>query len=328
MPSSKNQKMKLLYLLKILLEKTDENHTLTLQQLLNELVLYGIQAERKSLYTDFESLRFFGLDVLMRQTKSYGYFVASRDFELAELKLLVDAVQSSRFISTKKTNQLIDKISSLTSIHQAKQLNRQVFVVDKPKTMNEQVLYNIDHIHDAINKNRKINFHYFYYDLDKVRHLNKSGELYVQTPLALCWSEDNYYLICYHTKTGNYTQYRVDRMIGVDVSEENADIINRKSYTVTEHIKQMVGMYGGDVVNVKLRFDNSLTNTVFDRFGIGIFVTKKQDSFEIITDISVSPVFFGWMAQFGNKAEIIEPKSLRDGMKQLVSELTQQYERS
>ena len=328
MPSSPNQKMKLLYLMRVLLERTDEDHALTIQEILSALSGYGIKAERKSIYTDLELLRQYGLDIEMVQTKTFGYYVASRQFELPELKLLVDAVQSSRFITRKKSEELIKKLSSLTSVHQAKQLRRQVFVADRPKAINESVYYTIDAIHAAINDGRKIQFKYFDYNFSKTRVYRRDGERYTHTPLALCWNDDKYYLICYSSKHDGFTHYRVDRMSEVSVSEEKADRIDNKRFNVSEHIKQVFGMYGGEVVEATLCFDSSLINTVLDRFGGDIGLYKTGECFEIHVEVAESPVFLSWIMQFGDKAEIIAPDSLRKAMGRFIKELSTIYIRS
>ena len=325
MPSSPNQKMKLLYLMKILLERSDEEHPLTIQALLQALAEYDIRAERKSIYSDLELLRQYGLDIEMRQRKTFGYYVASRQFELPELKLLVDAVQSSRFITQKKSGELIGKLSSLTSRHHAKQLRRQVFSAERPKAINESVYYSIDTIHLAIQDGFKINFQYFDYDLSKARAYRRDGAQYTLTPLALCWNDDNYYLVCYNAKYEDFNHYRVDRMSNVCLSGEKADKIDRGRFNVAAHMKRVFGMFGGERVRAKLRFDESLINTVLDRFGIDAPLRKVDGGFEITVEISESPVFLSWMMQFGHRAEIIAPDSLREAMGRLVSELYEIY---
>jgi len=317
--------MKLLYLMQILLERSDEDHPLTIQDILQALAEYDIKAERKSIYSDLELLRQYGLDIETRQSKTFGYYVASRQFELPELKLLVDAVQSSRFITSKKSSELIGKLSSLISRHQAKQLKRQVFVAERPKAINESVYYSIDTIHAAIRDGFKISFQYFDYDLSKARAYRRNGAHYSLTPLALCWSDDNYYLICYNAKYDDFNHYRVDRMNNVSICEEKADKLDKNRFQVAEHIKRVFGMYGGEVTKAKLRFDQSLINIVLDRFGIDIPLYKVDDCFEITVDISASPVFLGWMAQFGQKAEIIAPDSLRQAMGELIDQLSEKY---
>ena len=325
MPSSPNQKMKLLYLMKILLERSDEDHPLTIQALLQALAEYDIQAERKSIYSDLELLRQFGLDIEMRQSKTFGYYLASRQFELPELKLLVDAVQSSRFITQKKSRELIGKLSSLTSQHYAKQLKRQVFSAERPKAINESVYYSIDTIHLAIQDGVKINFQYFDYDLSKARAYRRDGAHYCLTPLALCWNDDNYYLVCYNAKYDDFNHYRIDRMSSVSLSAEQADKIDKGRFNVAEHMKRVFGMYGGERVRAKLRFDESLINTVLDRFGIDAPLRKVDSGFEVTVEISESPVFLSWMAQFGQRAEIIAPDSLREAMRTLIFELYDTY---
>lgn len=325
MPSSPNQKMKLLYLMKILLERTDTDNILTMQEIIIALADYDIQAERKSLYTDMELLRQFGLSIESRKSKTVGYYIDARDFELPELKLLVDAVQSSRFITAKKSEELIKKLSSLASIHQSKQLKRQVYVADRPKTVNESIYYNIDAIHTAINDQKKISFRYFDYDISKSRVYRKKGTPYCQTPVALCWSDDNYYFICYSFKYDAFTHYRVDRMCDVTVCEEDADKFDRKRFNIAEHAKQTFGMFSGEIVRAILRFDQSLVNVILDRFGKDITLYRKDSCFEISVDVSTSPVFLGWIFQFGSKAKIISPDTLQQAMKSMVEENREIY---
>jgi len=325
MPTSQNQKMKLIYLMKILQERTDENHSLTVQELIIALNEYGVAAERKSIYSDMESLRQYGLDIETRKSKSFGYFMASRQFELPELKLLVDAVQSSRFITQRKSNTLIQKLSALTSSHQAKDLSRQVVTANRPKAINESVYYNIDSIHTAINGGKKVSFKYFDYDLSKARAYRRAGESYTQTPLALCWNDDKYYLICYSSKYDSFLNFRVDRMSNVSVCEENADRVDKKNFNVSEYVRQTFGMFGGEVVSAILRFDKKLVNPVLDRFGTDVKLTIIGDCFDINVDVSPSPVFLSWIAQFGANAEIVSPESLRVDMRGLITELNEKY---
>lgn len=325
MPSSPNQKMKLLYLMKILLERTDENHMLTIVNLISALAEYDIKAERKSLYSDMDLLRKFGLNIEMQKSKTVGYYIDSRSFELPELKLLVDAVQSSRFITARKSKELIKKLSSLTSIHQAKELNRQVVVAERVKPLNESIYYSIDAIHEAINAQCKISFKYFDYNTDKKRVYRKEGALYCHTPVAMCWNDDKYYLICYSVKYDDFTNYRVDRMSNVEVCEETADKIDKERFNVAEYTKRAFGMYNGELVSAKMRFDNSLVNTVQDKFGSYLPLRSCGDGFEVKVEVSNSPVFLSWVFQFGDKAEILEPNSLRLSMSNLIAESAKKY---
>ncbi|MCL2588261.1 MAG: WYL domain-containing protein [Oscillospiraceae bacterium] len=234
-------------------------------------------------------------------------------------------MQSSRFITTKKSGELIQKLSGLTSRHQAKGLRRQVFTAERPKAINEGVYYNIDTIHLAIHDGFQINFQYFDYDLSKTRAYRRDGEQYQLTPLALCWSDDNYYLICYNAKYDALNHYRVDRMSAVSLCAEKADKIDNSRFDVSEHVQRLFGMFGGEVVRARLWFDQSLINTVLDRFGIEVPLHKSGAGFEVTVDISTSPVFLGWIAQFGGKAEILAPDSLRKSMRTMIRELGERY---
>jgi predicted DNA-binding transcriptional regulator YafY len=328
MPRSSNQKLKPLYLARILLERTDENNTLTARGIIDALAAYDIPANRKSVYDDIEALQHFWLDVSHRGGKDGGYFIASRDFELPELKLLVDAVQSSRFITGKKSEELIGKLSKLTSDPQAKQLKRQVYVAGRAKTLNKTVYYAIDAIHSAINENRKISFKYFDYTVGKRREYRKGGEPYVRTPVALCWSDDNYYLITYlpNHESDPLAQYRIDRMSDVTAVDEAADEFDRRGFNIAEHSKKLFGMYSGETVKATIAFDKSLVGVVLDHFGNDIRLTATdKNRFCVSVEVSESPVFLSWVFQFGTKAEILEPESLREAMRGLITETAKIY---
>jgi predicted DNA-binding transcriptional regulator YafY len=326
MASSSNQKLKLLYLMKILFEKTDAQAPMTIAEIVGALAGHGIKAERKSLYSDMELLRQFGVDIEMQRGKTVGYYIAERQFELPELKLLVDAVQSCRFITKKKSEELIKKLSSLTSSQQAKQLRRQVFVADRAKTINETVYYSIDQIHHALGEGKKIAFQYFDYDVKKKRVFRRQGELYLTTPVSLCWNNDNYYLIAYSAKYDDFTHYRVDRMSGVDVLDEDGDTFDKDKFNIAEHAKRAFGMYDGELVRARLAFDKSLVNVVLDHFGKDVLMLPSTDGwFEISVHVSISPVFLAWVFQFGDCAEIKEPDSLIVAMRELAEKSIRRY---
>jgi predicted DNA-binding transcriptional regulator YafY len=319
MPTSPNQRLKLPYLMKILLEKTDEQHPMTVAELIAELAAYDVGAERKSIYSDLELLRRFGVDIEAQRGKTTSYYVASREFELPELKLLVDAAQSCRFITSKRSEELIGKLASLTSAAQAKELRRQVFVVGRAKSDNATVYYSIDRIHHAINENRKITFKYFDYGIDKRRKYRKNGEAYAVTPVTLCWNDDCYYLIAYGAKHDGLAHYRVDRMSEVNVSDEKGDAFDRKRFDAAEHVKRVFGMYSGEIVRATLAFDESLVNVVLDHFGKDARLYGIGNGrFEVNADVSVSSVFLAWMFQFGGHAEIKAPDSLIETMRELL----------
>ncbi len=224
MAKSSNQKLKLLYLIKILSEQTDDNHSITLHGIQSALNAYDINAERKSLYDDIEALRNYGIDVIGEaKGKSYEYHIGERQFELAELKLLVDAVQASKFITVKKSSQLIKKLEGLTSIHEARQLQRQVYVADRIKTMNESIYYNVDILHNAISRNIKIRFQYTQWTVSKELEMKKNGELYEVSPWALSWDNENYYLVAFDSAAAIIKHYRVDKMMKLTLTDEKRE---------------------------------------------------------------------------------------------------------
>lgn len=327
MPRSVNVKLKILYLMKILLENTDEQHQLTVNELIKKLREYGITAERKSIYSDIELLREFGLDIICEKGRANKYFVGLRDFELPELKLLVDAVQSSRFITYKKSEELIKKLERLTSIHEAKELHRQVIVADRVKTMNESIYYNVDVIHKAIKNNKQIKFKYFDYNLDKQIEFRRNGEWYFASPYALTWSDDNYYMIAYYERYNEISNFRVDRMATVQiVKKERIMHEDTKSFNVAEYSKKFFRMFSGETETVKLQFDNSLINVVIDRFGKDVVINKQDNGhFTITVDVVATNTFLGWLFMFGDKVKILSPEYLINDMKNMAKKVLCNY---
>ncbi len=320
------QKLKLLYLMKILLEKTDEEHHITVPEMIGELAALGISAERKSIYSDLEYLELFGLDICSERGKTHGYYVASREFELPELKLLVDSVQASKFITRKKSMELISKIEKLTSHENAKKLHRQVYVLDRVKTLNEQIYYNVDKIHDAIAEDRQIAFRYFDLNADKQKVYRKEGKAYQETPVALTWDDENYYLIAYKAKYGNFTHYRVDKMDSISVTEEPC-VKPEKEFDLSKYSKSVFSMFGGEETDVCLQFENSLVGVVFDRFGTEIPIRKVSDThFTCNVKVAVSPHFLTWVMSFGSRAKIISPEPVVEKLKELVEDIRKNYE--
>ena len=323
---SSNQKLKLMYLAKILLEQTDEEHTLTVPQMIGELSKLGISAERKSIYDDLECLQMYGLDICSNKTKTTNYYVASRDFELPELKLLVDSVQASKFLTRKKSMELISKIEKLTSRENAKKLHRQVFVTNRVKTVNEQIYYNVDKIHDAIAQNRQIQFRYFSLDVNKKKAYRKNGEHYTESPVALTWDDENYYMITYKEKYQKFVHYRVDKMEGISITEESR-VLPDTDFDLSAYSKTMFQMFGGEETEVSIQFDNSLVGVVFDRFGTDIPVIKTDEThFVCRVKVAVSPHFLAWLVGFGNQAKILSPRKVVDEFCCLVDSVKKNYE--
>jgi len=323
MAKSSGQKLKLLYLKDYLLKYSDENHPLTVQDMITHLQGHGIAAERKSIYTDIEALREYGLDIQMVKSKSTGYFIAERDFQLPEVKLLVDAVQSSRFITHSKTLALIGKIEDLASVHEGKTLHRQVVVQNRVKSMNESVYYNVDLISEAITRGRKLRFKYFEYDRSKTKQYRHDGRIYQVSPEFLVWDDENYYLVACPDDTGDTRHYRVDKMSHISVAEEKAA---RPKNKPDEYTNTLFGMFHGDRRSVRLRFRNSLANVVIDRFGKEIILAPDGDEcFTVNVEVSVSPQFMAWIFGLGSGVEILSPDDVRQQMTDRLTELLEIY---
>ena len=321
MPKSANQKLKLLYLMRILLTETDESHMLTANELLARLAGYEIIAERKTLYDDIEALRRFGVDIVMERSKTFGYYVAGRDFELPELKLLADAVQASKFITEKKSMELIRKLESLVSKYDAGKLRRQVFIRNRVKSMNESIYYSVDALHEAIAEGKKISFKYFDYNVQKKQVFRRGGALYVVSPAALTWNEENYYLIAYSQERGAITHFRVDRMSGVKKLDEQRDPA-AAGFKLAEYSRKVFGMFGGEESDVSLRVNNQIIGAIVDRFGKDIIMIPDGDEhFTVSVRVAISPIFCGWLFQFGELCQVLSPQSLIDELKRRAEEL-------
>ncbi|MDR0812931.1 MAG: WYL domain-containing protein [Oscillospiraceae bacterium] len=325
MPKSSNQKLKILYLMKILLSETDEFHPLTIGEIISQLAEYNIQVERKTVYDDIEALRLFGLDIKLEKSKSYYYFVANRDFELPELKLLVDAVQSSKFITAKKSAELIKKLEGFCSRFDAVKLQRQVFVQNRVKAMNESIYYNVDAIHEAIASGKKISFKYFDYTVKKEKVFRKSGNRYTVSPLALSLNDENYYLISKSAYYVGLTHYRVDKMNSISVLDEPREL-TAAPFNTADYAKKVFGMYGGEETDLKLRFENQLAGVVIDRFGKDVSLRSYDENhFEVNLTVAVSPVFIGWLLQFGDMVTVLSPESLIEELKIRATRLLDKY---
>jgi len=329
MARSSFQKLKILYVMEFLLRYSDEKHPVSTAQIISELESHGISAERKSIYDDIECLREFGLDIIQTGAgKSNGYYVATRDFELPELKLLVDSVQSSKFITYKKTLTLIKKIEALTSIYDAQQLRRQVYVKNRIKTMNESIYYNVDEIHRGIAENKKIRFHYFEYTVQKERRFRRDGAWYVISPFGLSWDDENYYLVGFDSAAGIIKHFRVDKMADIGTIDEARD--GQEIYAALDmgiYARKTFGMFTGTEVSVRMRFANDLVGPVLDRLGRDVMLIPDGDShFTVHTDIVVSPQFFAWILGLGDKAAILSPDSVVNGMREHIASVAKLYE--
>lgn len=328
MARSRNQKLKLLYLMDFLLRNTDDEHYVSMSEILNELKLHDIVAERKSIYSDIELLRTYGLDIVGEKKGSiYVYYVGNRDFQLPELKLLVDAVQCSKFITAKKTNELIEKIEGLTSKYEAKKLQREVQVSKSIKTVNENIYYNVDEIHSAIGQNRKIKFQYFNWNADKEMEIRRQGAYYYISPWILCWDDENYYLIGYDDIDKKFKHYRVDKMLNTTMCYENRE--GKDSYdkiNTTEYIKKRFSMYDGIEQMIKIEFANKFIGVVIDRFGRDVSIHKKDNEYFIINvEVAVSNQFIGWIIGLGDGVKVVEPQNVVEQIKNEIKRLMLSY---
>lgn len=320
MARSSGQKLKLLYLKDFLMKNSDENHPVSVAQMIAYLNEMGLSGERKSIYSDIEALEDYGLEIQQVRGKSTGYYVLSRDFELPEVKLLVDIVQSSRFITEKKTLSLIEKIESLASVHDARKLHREVYVQNRVKAMNESVYYNVDALSEAIALGKKAQFRYFDYLPDKTQKYRRDGAFYVVSPHFLVWDNENYYLVALPEGGEAPRHYRIDKMSDIGTLDTPAVLVDIDR---TKYLNSLFGMYAGNTQNVRLRFNNYLSSVVVDRFGKNIiFAPDGDEHFTVNVEVSVSPQFWGWVFGLGNGVEILSPPEVREQMQaELLSRL-------
>ena len=311
----------------LLLQQTDERHPMTVPEMIAQLAQRGVSAERKSIYGDLEALRIFGLDIVQTKSKTTGYYVGTRAFETPELKLLVDSVQSSKFITHKKTLALIKKIEGLASIYDAQLLQRQVYVHGRVKSMNESVYYNVDEISDAISRDRQIRFHYFEYTISKQRRYRKEGAFYVVSPLALMWDNENYYLLAWDAKAALRKHYRVDKMTDIsalEVPREGA--ADAAQLDLSAYSQKVFSMFSGEEQTVRLRFANHLVGAVLDRFGKDVIVVADgPEHFKVTLNVVTSPKFYAWLFGFGTEVEILSPPSARQEMQRMLTAAAQLY---
>jgi predicted DNA-binding transcriptional regulator YafY len=328
MAKGPNQKLKLLYLAKIFMEQTDEDHGLTMAEILSGLSSYGVSAERKSIYDDLENLRTFGMDIVTDFTHGHHcYYLASRNFDLAELKMLVDCVQSARFLTTRKSQELIKKLESLTSSHQAKNLQRQVYITGRVKTMNTSVFYNVDAIQSAISANRQIRFQYFQWNEKKEMELRHAGAYYQVSPWSLLWDNEYYYLVAYDEKEDKIKHFRVDKMLRISQTAEART--GQKQYDSRDtaaYTRRMFGMFQGEVRKVTLEFENRMSGIVLDRFGQDILMMKQDETHtRTVVEVAVSNLFFGWIMSLGGGIRIVAPEDVVDGMREQIHRMEEIY---
>lgn len=324
-----NQKLKLAFLTQIMLEKTDEDHGLTLAQIMEELEKRDVTAERKSLYQDFADMTDkLGIEIIKEQVgRDTYYHAASRQFELAEVKLLIDAIQASKFITEKKSRELIKKIKGFVSEHQAKQLERQVYVQGRIKTMNESIYYNVDEIHRAIAENRKITFKYYKWNIHKELVERHNGFVFCVSPWALTWDDENYYMVAFDDRDKGIKHYRVDKMKHIEIMEENREGKESfKDFDMATYSRINFGMYQGDIKKVKIEFDNNMVGVFLDRFGKDISIRAANgERSSTVVEVAVSYQFFGWIFSLGSGVKVTGPDEVVEEIKKAASEFAGLY---
>lgn len=306
MPKAERQKLKLLYLAEWLRRDTDEEHVLTAAEMIRRLEALGISAERKSVYDDIRALTEYGMDIVSGCGPKGGYRLVHREFELPELKLLVDAVQSSRFLTKRKSDVLIRKLEGLACVHQARQLQRQVYVDRRVKTMNESIFYNVDRLHGAIAANRVITFRYFEYNAARERVFRRAGDKYRATPFGLVWDSENYYLAGWDELHKEVRHYRVDKMADIFITGMKGR--DRGDWDPEGYARRHFGMYAGRPCPLRLRCENRLAGVVIDRFGLEVsLVPDGEGHFTATVDVVASPPLWGWLFGLGPGVEVLSP---------------------
>lgn len=326
MARSEKQKQKLFRLFELLLRETDEEHGLSVNELITRLAEQGIGAERKSIYDDFLALEELGFPVIKLASRPPRYYIEPPLFELAELKLLVDAVEVSKFITRGKSREMIAKLEALAGARRSRELSRQVYVEDRVKTMNAASLYNIDAVHAAINAGTKLSFQYFSFDAEKRRVLKNGGTPYVVSPCALLWSDENYYLVALDETADTVKNFRVDKMQSVQAlaaprkSDPRIDGFNHAAYS-----RRVFGMYGGREELVTLECREALAGAMLDRFGDEVTFVKSDFGFRFTVRLIVSPNFFAWVLGFGAAIRIAAPESVRTELIEKMREIAKNY---
>ena len=321
------QKQKLLTMKELFEKRTDEHHSFTGARLIEILGDSGIKAERKTIYDDIKTLRDSGMDIVtVKDGHSNAYYLGARVFQQEELFVLADAVASSRFLTKKKSQDLIKKLQSLTSDYMGKELRRQIYVDNRAKNFNEQIYYSVNRIQEGIFDEKEIRFKYTEFNPDKKQILKHNGEPYTVSPYSLVWENENYYLVCYCNKHGKICRYRVDRMIGVEVTEANARKLSDDERAEVSNMQSLYGMFGGKTESVTMQFDNSLANVVIDKFGMNCHPHKNpDDTFYLTVDVQIAPTFWGWFFQFGNRAKILAPDNVIEQAKEYLREIADNY---
>ena len=327
--AAQNNKLRIVYLIDILMRETDEKHGLTIQEIYTRLEAQGFETPtRKTIYADFEALDKYGLDILKEQDgHDVRYHLVTRTFELPELKLLVDAVQSSKFITEKKSHELIKKLESFVSKYDARHLHRQVLITGRIKAMNESIYYNVDMLHEAINADRQIKFQYFQWNINRKQELRRNGDFYQVSPWCLMWDDENYYLVGYDFREQKIKHYRVDKITKMSITDLPREGKQQfKEFDAAKYTKSVFGMFGGDLKKVTIEAKNNMIGPLIDRFGKDIIIVPVDDArVRVTVEVMDSKHFLGWIISLGEGVKVVAPGSVVEEMKDEIRRLTMQY---
>lgn len=331
MAARSGQKVKLLYIIKILSELTDEEHPLSAVEICEKLSAYNVTAERKAIYDDIECLIEFGYDIIHTRIPKNGYFLASRNFEQPEVFLLSDAVRTAKFISEKKTRELTAKLYGLISKYQSKRNISSIYIDGSSKTHNEEIFYNIDCINTAIKSGKKVKFKYGKRILSDNKHITTDYKIHIISPYAMTWQDDHYYLIGNYEKYDNLINFRVDRIKSVSICDEPSRHFSevseyRDTFDVADYTKKLFGMFGGETDSIKLRCSNKILEQVADRFGNDIFITDVTDTdFSFTVKAAISDGLVTWVMNYGDEIEVLKPEELRRRIKSRAKDIFELY---
>ncbi len=318
-----NQRSRILLILKLLQQKSDENHPISMPEIMQHCFDHGIQAERKAIYKDIETLNQLGYEILFTRHKKQGYFCSAPYFQSAELKLLIDAVFASSFLPKKKSKELVHKLTSLTNEFEQQSLLSQCYFPEN-KVGNERILYNIDTLQQAILQNQAITFQYFDITVNKQKKYRKQAKRYNLIPYATIWENQRYYCIGYYQKYQNFIHYRIDKMENIKLEPNTHEKI---IFDLSEYTKHFLGMYSGNKENITLKVDIDLVNEVFDQFGQEVLISEVKDStFTVNLVLTLSPTLLSWIVQFKDKITVLSPPSLIADIKNLATSLLKNYE--
>lgn len=331
MAARSGQKLKLFYIIEILKKYTDEEHPMNATQICDKLSAYNVTAERKAVYNDIEQLIFLGFDIIKTRVPQSGYFLGSREFEIPEISLLSDAVKTAKFISVKKTRELVNKLDDMMSVYQVSSKKMGIYIDEDSKTKNEEIYYTIDTVSRAIENRKQVKFKYTLRKIGDNKQIETNTAERTVSPYALTWQDDHYYLIGNYEKYDNLIHLRIDRMHAAEETDfpirPFSEVSDYKNYfDVADYTKRLFGMFGGKIEEVELKCSKDMLEQVLDRFGENIFISKlTEKTFNFTYSAAVSDALVTWIINFGDKIEAVKPKSLRNMIKDRITSINKIY---